>query len=132
MLEVQFILKGSSRWSHRLGLKKKAGQITLVFLEKQEGRMSYKWRRTWMNQGRSVFKNPIESTKEEFKHCWPPQEVLYWTQQHQLYKFPFIYSFHVLCARHCVNSIPALIQLPVIYWKVLCKCWTSRGMAALL
>ena len=34
----------------------------------------------------------VESTKEEFKHCWPPQEVLYWTQQHQLYKFPFIHS----------------------------------------
>lgn len=26
-----------------------------------------------------MFKNPIESTKGEFKDCWPPQEVLYWT-----------------------------------------------------
>lgn len=25
------------------------------------------------------FKNPTENTKEEFKDCWPPQEVLHWT-----------------------------------------------------
>lgn len=52
MLEIQFILKGSSRRSEGSGLKKKAPLLTqwtvLVFSGRQGVRISYKWRKNWI------------------------------------------------------------------------------------